>query len=291
MKKRVLAVFLCCVIVALCGCTGSAGKYKRIKFEKGCVECGGTNELPEDTVIINDVQKDFPDRLPIYKIVERSISDHDLQRIMNSLEIPADLYELDHQGNRVSIWLDPIGDTTEGFYEMEDDQALDLAGSLFEKIPFMEGEYVCSGIHETMHQIDKEGRHVVEASASFYRVLNGMRVTGEPACTLTFNGGGLARVTIELYDYQEKGTMELVPYGDARARMKKSDDFSLSGVSGKVDALKVEQVELRLINQYSRGCEILQPVYRFEGTATMEDSTEKAFTMMIIAIPEEMTYE
>lgn len=291
MRKRVLAVFLCCVIVALCGCTGRFGKYKRIKFEKCCVECGGTNELPEDTVIINDVQTDFPARLPIYKIVERLISDHDLQRIIDSLDILANLYELDHQGNRVSIWLDPIGDTTEGFYEMEDDQALDLAWSLFEKIPFMEGEYVCSGVREKMHQIDKEGTHVVEAAASFYRVLNGVRVTGEPACTLTFNGGGLAKVEIELYDYQKNGTMELVPYGDAQTRMKKSDDFSLSSVSGKVDALQVEQVELRLINQYSRGCKILQPVYRFEGTATMKDSTERAFTMMIIAIPEEMTYE
>ena len=55
--------------------------------------------------------------------------------------------------------------------------------------------------------------------------------------------------------------------------------------------LQVDNVNLRLVNQYSSGCTILQPMYSFVGTATFDDNSQAEFISRIIAIPESYTYE
>jgi hypothetical protein len=102
-------------------------------------------------------------------------------------------------------------------------------------------------------------------------------------------------IRIRLYDYEKVGMMDVVSLMDAESQLKTPDDFDIRtsnlAQDNKVDILKVENVYQRLVNQHSNGCEILQPIYFFKGTATLEDNTQAEFSSKIIAIPESMTYE
>ena len=89
--------------------------------------------------------------------------------------------------------------------------------------------------------------------------------------------------------------MDLVALEDAEARLKSPDDLDVGTLGEqpykKVDILQVDRIAIRLINQYAKGCTILQPIYFFAGTATLEDNSTSEFSSKVIAIPEEMTYE
>ncbi|MBP3322362.1 MAG: hypothetical protein J6M12_08405, partial [Clostridia bacterium] len=95
------------------------------------------------------------------------------------------------------------------------------------------------------------------------------------------------------YDYKKTGTMDLVSYESAVQRIKNPDSLSVDGsaTDQKLQALCANQVELYFINQDSRGCTILQPIYNFKGTATSAGGKEGEFQSKIIAIPESYTYE
>jgi hypothetical protein len=171
-----------------------------------------------------------------------------------------------------------------------------LAWELFNKIPFMEGEYECVGIHNKYTVNDKEGDHISRAGVGFCRVLDGVRVVGDESCVLYFDGSGLVEISIQLFDYQKIGNMDMVSMVDAKSKLKSPDDFDIETSSpqpyGKeMETLRVEKVALRLVNQYSAGCTILQPIYYYTGVATYQDGYEAEFSSKIIAIPEEMTYE
>ena len=85
--------------------------------------------------------------------------------------------------------------------------------------------------------------------------------------------------------------MTLVPMEEAEARIKTPDSFTIEANFGKANTLQVDNVNLRLVNQYSSGCTILQPIYSFIGTATFDDNSQAEFISRIIAIPESYTYE
>ena len=78
---------------------------------------------------------------------------------------------------------------------------------------------------------------------------------------------------------------------EAESRIKPPDSFTIEANFGKANTLQVDNVNLRLVNQYSSGCTILQPVYNFVGTAIKEDGSKAEFISRVIAIPESYTYE
>ena len=293
MKKRVLVLLLCGAL--LCGCSSRLGKYQRINFESdyrnellGCIR--------DDTVVTNNTNETFPTQLPIYKIKERIISEETAQEMCRNLGFEGSRfsrYKVD--GNYLDISLTSYTNVDRGYFEMTAEEGEALAWELFRKIPFIEGEYECAGIGHTITISDHEGSHITRAGFQFRRALDGVRVTGADECMLYLDGSGLVGVSIRLYDYEKIGTMDLVSLQDASARLKIPDDFDFerSGFepSGMIEELRFDQVKLLLVNQHHQGCEILQPIYYYTGTAVLGDGKTEDFSSKIIAIPDTYTYE
>lgn len=294
MKNKIIAVMLCLSLVLLCGCHAAPEQYKRISFKSEMLS-EEFDYLSDDTVIISKAEETLSTQLPIYKISERVISDNERQLLMACLGLPTNPHLFEHEGNRIAISLVGYTDSSRGYFNMTEEEAIEEAWKLFDQITFIDGEYECIGIRETYTRSDKYGRHTLRAGITFCRVLDGIRVTGNDSCTLTFDGSGLVGVSIALYNYEKIGIMDLVPMEEAELKLKEPDDFDIGTLEDqpykKVETMEVEQVGLRLINQYSRGCSILQPIYFFSGIATLEDGTKEEFSSKIIAIPESMTYE
>lgn len=269
-------------------------KYKRISFKSDTMS-EEFDYLHDDTVVINSAEKNISTQVPIYEIAERVISDNERQLLMACLGLPTNPYMFKHEGNRIVISLVGVTDSSRGYFDMTEEEAVEEAWKLFRRIPFIDGEYECIGIRESYTRSDRDGKHILRAGVTFCRLLDGIRVTGNDLCTLTFDGSGLVGVSITLFDYKKVGTMDLVPIEAAEVKLKAPDDFDIGTLDNqpykKVEAMEVNRVVLRMVNQYSRGCSILQPIYFYSGVATLEDGTQEEFTSKVIAIPEEMTYE
>lgn len=296
MKKRLLAILLCGALLLLCGCNTGLKKYKRISFESETLG-EQLSYIKDDTVVINNTHETFSTQIPIYQIKERAISEEECQQICDNLNLEEKQhYYFKLSGNYLNISLASVVDFERGYFDMTEEDGEKLAWEAFNKIPFMEGDYECIGIRDKYVHSDNEGSHIARAGFVFCRVLDGVRVVDGDKCTLFFDGSGLVEISIRLYDYEKIGTMDMVPLAEAEARFKEPDDFDIGTASSQpvkkeVETLRTESVALRLVNQYSRGCTILQPIYYFKGTATYKDGYEAAFSSKIIAIPESMTYE
>jgi hypothetical protein len=292
--KKIIALMLCLVLVLLSGCNTSPKKYKRISF-KGDTMSEEFDYLHDDTVVINSAEKNISTQVPIYEIAERVISDNERQLLMASLGLPTNPRVFKHEGNRIVISLVGVTDSSRGYFDMTEEDAVEEAWKLFRRIPFIDGEYECIGIRESYTRSDRDGKHILRAGVTFCRLLDGIRVTGNDLCTLTFDGSGLVGVSITLFDYKKVGTMDLVPIEAAEVKLKAPDDFDIGTLEKqpykKVETMEVNRVGLRMVNQHSRGCSILQPIYFYSGVATLEDGTQEEFSSKVIAIPEEMTYE
>ena len=292
--KKIITLMLCFVLVLLSGCNTSPKKYKRISFKSDTMSEEFVY-IHDNTVVINKAENTISQKVPIYEINERVISDNERQLLMACLGLPTNPYMFEHEGNRISISLVGVTDSSRGYFDMTEEEAIEEAWKLFNRIPFIDGEYECIGIRESYTRSDRDGRHTLRAGVTFCRLLDGIRVTGNDSCTLTFDGSGLVGVSITLFDYKKVGTMDLVPMEVADAKLKAPDDFDIGTLGNqpykKVETMEVDRVGLRMINQYSRGCAILQPIYFYSGTATLEDGTQEEFSSKVIAIPEEMTYE
>lgn len=286
MKKNLFAI-LCCVLLVLCGCNT---KYKRISFETDSLGVEASN-INEGTAVVNKSTETFSVQMPIYEIRKRTISEKECQEMMSALEIPSEPHFFSHEGNKISINLAKYLDASRGYFDMTEEELEKAAWEAFNKIPFIEGEYEYFGIRGEHATEDSDGKHIRRVLVSFYPILNGSRVIGDNRCDLWFDGSGLVEIYIAQYDYEKTGTMDMVPLSDAETKIKTPDDFSIEDATGTVNTLQVERVKLLLINQHSRGCTILQPVYNFIGTATFEDGSQSEFKSKVIAIPESMTYE
>ena len=298
MRKYILVVLLVGAILLLCGCnankTSEQQKYKRISFESEAL--GETvRYVGEDTIVVNEAKENIDAQIPIYEIKKRSISDQECKQMMETLEIPEDPSIFTHDDNMIHIRLATYTDFSRGFFDMTEAEAEKQAWEIFKKIPFIEGEYECIGIRETMTLSDKDGTHITIAGVTFCRVLDGMRVTGNRSCTIYFDGTGFAGVFIRLFEYEKVGTMDMISLKEAESRLKSPDDFDFEPedfqLHHKVETIRTDHVYVRLVNQYARGCTILQPIYFYKGIATLADKTQVEFSSKIIAIPESMTYE
>lgn len=297
MKKRIIAILLCCMLFLLCGCTSESPvgqqKYKRINFESEALG-REISRISEDAIVVNSAKETFSNQMPIYEINSRNITEREFQQMLDNLglaEDPAYAYDdFELEGNQIDISLIDVTDFSRGYFDMTDEEVEAAAWDVFNKIPFMEGEYECVGILNRYSVDDGTGVHTTRAGVGFYRLLDGVRVISGQTCVLYFDGSGLVEVHINLYEYKKIGNMDMVTLEDAETRIKTPDDISI-GKTGNVEEIEVDRVKLLLVNQYYRGCTILQPLYNFIGTATLEDGSQTEFSSKVIAIPESMTYE
>ena len=280
-------------------CPENEVRYKRISFNSQTLNGIIENHINTDTIVTNTVKQSFPSNLPIYQITEREITQSEFEQLLNALELsddpeyPYDEVKLD--GNEIYVTLKSYTDTSRGYFDMTNEELEKLAWELFKKIPFMEGEYEYLGIRDTMKSWSaEEGEQITRVGVSFCRLLDGVRVVDEENCMLYFDGSGLVGIRINLFNYTQTGSMDMVALKDAEARIKTPDAFSIETESQDKNiatTLRVDQIDLRLVNQHSKGCAILQPLYIFSGTAAFEDGSQADFSSQIIAIPESYTYE
>lgn len=296
MKKRILVIALCCVV--LC-CTALAifhpfRKYKRISFEDEILGHGLEAYIDGSTEVVNQTKATFAAKLPIYKMKKHKISDQELQQMEEQLGIEK-WYSHEFDGYRIYSRIAPYSDPDRGYFgtlKMSDEKLEGLAWKTFNKIPFIEGEYVYTGITGTMTVWTmQEGEQVSEVTVMFRRVLDGLNVVGNDKCALTFDASGLVEVDIALFDYRKTGTMKTVPLEEAADRIKTPDSFVIDADNRMIDTLRTDRVQMFWVNQESKGCTILQPMYTFYGTADFRDGGQMEFRSRVIAIPESYTYE
>ena len=292
--KKYIVIFVCCCIVLLSGCST---RYKRISFDNDTQ----IKQFDENTIVVNEIKEETFTQFPVYKISKRDITEGEMQEMFKRLGFDTVLasqrFELEE--NRISGTLYSYADPSRAYFDtlnLTDEELEKLAWETFREIPFLEGEYEYLGITRTYTISSSSGTHVARAGVSFRRVIDGMRVLGEDECYLYFDGEGLVELHIELYDYKKIDTYDIVPLKDAFAKIKEPDSFVLDYESsaaefGEIETLKAEKVDVRLFNQYSNGCTILQPVYSFVGTATNVDGKQVEFKSIVIAIPEHYTHD
>lgn len=279
---------VCCLLLLL---LTRGTKYQRISFDRDTLGEDLEKHISENTVVNNTAKESFPNKLPIYQITERDITQQEYKQMVNALGITDHPRDLELEGNSLFYNLASFTDTSRGYFNMSDEEVEKLAWDIFNKIPFIDGEYECLGVMSTIKIEDSQGEAIARAGVSFRRLLNGIRVVGEDDCVLYFDGSGLVAISITMYNYEKTGTMNMVSLKEAADRIKTPDDFSIDANTGAAEMLQVDRIKLVLVNQHSEGCTILQPVYNFIGTATMEDGSQAEFSSKIIAIPESYTYE
>lgn len=297
MIKKIVTIALCCLAITLSGC--SANKYQRISFNNQTLGQKLEYYIDNDTEVVNEVEKDFPSTLPIYKVSKRKITKDEIKKMGEQLGISASTmknpFEVE-DGNYLYGEVASSDDGVRGYFDMADEELEKLSWDIFKKLPFMDGkedEYEYLGIKATTTISDSEGEHLCRVGVSFRRRLDGMRVLGCDRCFLYFDGSGLVEVSIELYEYKKVGTMETVPLNEAESKIKEPDSFDVeaTGQLKKISRLQTDDISFLWCNQYVDGCEILEPMYVFSGTATDVEGTQGEFTSIVVGIPEKYTYE
>lgn len=291
--KRVFVILLCSALLLISGCTK---KYQRISFDDAFLADNSIPHIEVETNVVNNTSVAFPNKLSIYEITERNIAYQDYEQMLESLKLSPHPKHFELDGNRLFYNLASYTDSSRGFFNMTDSKVETLAKEIFALIPFMYGEYECLGIRHTMTRENSQGTHITRVGVSFRKLLDDVRVVGEEECVLFFDGSGLVAIDITLFSYKKIGNMDVVDVSSALDKIKEPDDFSVDAkniehLGEAIEALEVNQTKLLFVNQYSRGCQILQPVYNFTGTAIDTNNNEMEFSAKVIAIPESYTYE
>lgn len=290
--KKIVAVMMCCLLVALSGCSGG---YQRTIFEDCMLEEKLAQHIDENTKVVNTSDESFPDRLPVYWISERRISDKEYRQMIKQLGIENER-DIDHRGNVINGTIKDFHSDDFEDFNLTDEELEKLAWETFGKLPFIEGTYEYCGITSDYTLSDSTGTHLVRVGVSFRRTLDGIQIRGDDQCDLYFDNTGLVEIYVELYNYTKIGNMAVVSLESASSKIKNPDSFSIDTKnsaqwSGVADTLRVERNELVFYNQDELGCTVLQPVYRFAGTAADADGTQAKFNAIVIAIPDTYTYE
>lgn len=296
--KRIIIILLCCTLLFLTGCNTTnylTTKYQRISFDGEALGETLAQHVNADTVVTNKANDVFANSFPVYEIAEHTITQQDYEQLQEELKLPNNPALFKLKGNSLFYSLTDYVDSSRGYFTMSEEMAIQRAWEVFNKIPFIDGEYECLGIMDTLKTTTSKGEYIDRAGVTFCRLLDGIRVVGNDSCTIYFDGSGLVAISIKLYDYEQIGTMEMVPLSDAVANLKTPDAFTMdthkTDTGSVAETLQIDKIALRLANQYSKGCTILQPVYVFTGTATLKDKSQVEFGAKIIAIPEKYTYE
>lgn len=293
MKRTVSVIIcLCCLLITLSGCSA---QYKRISFDSECFRETLTKYIDEDTEVVNTATESFSDRCSVYAISERNISKKEFRKMLKQLGIE-NHGDVHLEGNVINGTIKTVPDSSANEFNMPDEELEKLAWETFNKLPFIEGTYEYCGITRDYTVSDSAGTRIVRVGVSFRRTLDGIQIRGSDQCDLYFDNTGLVEIFVKLYDYKKIGAMDLISLESASARIKDPDSFGLDLGQpmmklGTVDTLHVERNELAFYNQNYRGCTILQPAYRFVGTATDSDGRQAEFKSIVIAVPDSYTYE
>ena len=316
MKKTIIHLIgLIVILTSLCSCsminnTEISEKYKRIEISSPSM----SNELSdlEKTVsfftkVEFEAKETFSETMPIYKITPRKLSEEEMIEFGEACGVVGEVNKTSPRtyiktpnedtvrltnGNELSYY---AGKIERNELTKSDDELIQEAKAIKEKINFLEGEYECLGVTSVVTTENNGEEYVTRKRISFRKILNGSRIIGNEIFDIYFCSGGLYGIELHLFEYEEIGEMELIPLKDAKDKIKKPDAFALtesdgkSELSEKADTLRVERVKLLYVNQYSDGCTIIQPVYNFMGTATVNDESLE-FSSRVIAIPEKYTY-
>lgn len=311
--KKLTIILLGCFLLLATGCKSnpnpitqnseSSLKPQIIKPEAQYLRIDvGSETLDEDlerhidtnTLVTITAESNLPKHLPVYEITKHNVTEQEFHQLKEQLVVPesaSSSHGLKLDGNRV---YGQFANHGTGTVTMTDEELEAQARKTLSQIPFLEGEYVYYGICGSETLEDSEGVHTTRVRVAFCRVLDGMRIIANDRCDMWFNDSGLVGITIDLFDYEQIGTMDVVLPEDAEAKIKTPDAFTLESESGNastVETLNVDTITSLWVNQQSRGCTILQPLYIYSGTAALEDGTEAKFSSEIIAIPETYTYE
>ena len=306
--KKMLTYSLIIALILLSACS-SGGQYKRISLSSEML--GDKLDIMQTTLVNSTkvectAQESYSDKMPVYEISPRTISREEFQIMADFLEIEGEIIVTDNSfklysdngcllvkdGNILSFW------TTDKISEamtQTDEELETQAKAIFDTLPLIEGEYEYLGVTSEQTVYANDENYIESKRVSFRRLIDGVRVIGNDICDLYFNSRGLYDIEIKFYDYEKTGELDMLSLDDAVDKVKTPDAFVLysdtnRNFSGAADKLKIERTKLLFVNQYSNGCEILQPVFNLIGTAENEGGSVK-FSSRIIAIPEKYTHE
>lgn len=306
--KKMLTYSLIIALILLSACS-SGGQYKRISLSSEML--GDKLDIMQTTLVNSTkvectAQESYSDKMPVYEISPRTISREEFQIMADFLEIEGEIIDTDNSfklysdngclllkdGNILSFW------TTDKISEamtQTDEELETQAKAIFDTLPLIEGEYEYLGVTSEQTVYANDENYIESKRVSFRRLIDGVRVIGNDICDLYFNSRGLYDIEIKFYDYEKTGELDMLSLDDAVDKVKTPDAFVLysdtnRNFSGAADKLKIERTKLLFVNQYSNGCEILQPVFNLIGTAENEGGSVK-FSSRIIAIPERYTHE
>ncbi len=317
MKNKAF-ILMIIFMIFLSACSNTGVKYKRISLlspESGETQSNAERTIGAKTNIVNQASERYSENMPIYQISPYQITEKDLidfaaffgvhdavqydgtdmsitiekesDRSLTGKELVTAFWVSDNQIRYSNMDSIDCGEMMQSDEDLEEE-----AKRVFESLPIIEGEYECIGQTTTTTVSDSEGSYTVRKEYSFQPVLNGVRVIGDNYCMLYFNANGLCRIELNLYSYEQTGEMDMISLEKAIKQIKKPDAFTTydEQFKGTADSLCIERTKLLYVNQYSNGCEILQPVYHFMGTVTNESGSSE-FSAKIIAIPKKYTYD
>ena len=284
MKK---AVVLACAFVLAALLFTSCQGFKKISFSTESLGEFLDAHITENTSVIGSYELSAPKSVPMYSISKRVLTDDEYAQILSVLDIKEDDPKvfIERKDNSLLVTIrEPYAMKD---YSVSDEETLRMAKEVFDKIPVISGEYECLGIKSFFTISDSEGDHTTSVGVSFRRLIDGVRVVGNDVVYLYFDNDGLSEIHLELFDYKRiDGAIDLTSIDSAYARVKSPDSFDLKEENetiGVIDTLNVEKARLLMVNQYSNGCTVLQPVYSFSGTATDVEGKTSSFTSVVIA--------
>ena len=288
---RLFACIILCAVVSLF--PGCSIQYDDLRLSND-EQLGErlSQYIDNDTQVTNLIDKSMPaELLPMYRIHKRVITDKEYDDILMVLGISKPLSAkqwVNRKDNRLHIQLIDVITATRAFFGMSPEELESNARGVFSKLSVMEGTYEYVGQRASYRRIDNQGEHILSAGAGFCPIIDGIRVVGNGTCWFYFDGEGIVELIIELYDYEEIGTMKLIPLQDAIERITTPDDFSVdsdgeSNMMGIIDTMQVNQIELRYVNQFSKGKKALIPVYCFIGIAIDKEGVQSKFTSIVNA--------
>ncbi len=285
MKKLIL--FLAYTLTSVLLFTGCQ-RFKKISFSTETLEEVLDAHITENTSVIGSCKLSAPKSVPMYSISKRALTDDEYDQLLVAMNLKEDDSEnnIDRRDNGLLAFRRFNSNTPD--YSFTDEETLRMAKEIFDALPVIAGEYECTGINEYVIHTDSKGvDHIQQVGVSFRKFMDGIRVVGNDIVFLYFDNRGIAGIHLELFDYKKiDGVIDLISFDSAYARVKSPDSFNLKEENetiGIIDTLNVEKARLLMVNQYSYGCNVLQPVYSFSGTATDVEGKTSSFTSVVIA--------
>ena len=303
MKRR---LSLCLLIsILLCGCS-SVEPFQRIHLTRWGTTWDGPTDferaVDEDTEVECSVEYTFARSFYLYRITPRKLTMEDARAFAAALGVTLEINAIQDWENR-----DPNGvvrlrknilefekPAVGAGGELPDDETLiRKTEELLKALPTVGEAYVCTDLRAGV----QGGPGIPIKSLVMNRVVDGLPVSDEDRCVVYYAAEGLISLKISLYDYEKTGeSLPMLTLADALKQATDPEDpdaFDLhdaQALTSPADVLEFDKVTLLYYNQWSNGCDILQPVFVLEGYA--KNGQEKVkLTFRVIAIAQRFTFE